>query len=267
MSNGLLSQEGLDNAVLSPATSFEIRSLKRGSVVSDGEGINSLIQASGLNRYFEVGDESEDRNRVLFNDLSFLVNEGDLLLVSGPSGTGKSQLLRMMAGLSPLQDGDIWLQGRSWKDGYSGDNSIEWRREVRYVTQSKVQIPGTPLQFIKKMQTFRSWKADNDRPEYDFMKHVSHHLRQWGMGLESLRKEWVVLSGGESQRVLMAIALASRPKILLFDESTSALDIESKIAVETSIKDFVEDHQGGVIWVSHDEQQVERMAIGANGAD
>ncbi len=261
ISNVLLAEEGLDKAIHSPATSFEIRSLKRGSVVSNENGINSLIQASGLNRYFSTDHESEDRNRVLFSDLSFLVNEGDLLLVSGPSGTGKSQLLRMMAGLSPLQDGDLWLQGRSWKDGYSGNSSVEWRRQVRYVTQSKVQVPGTPLQFIKKIQSFRSWTTDNDRPEYDFMKHVSHHLRQWGMRLDSLKKEWAVLSGGESQRVLMAIALASRPKILLFDESTSALDHESKLAVETSIKDFVEDHEGGVMWVSHDEHQAERMAV------
>lgn len=200
-----------------------------------------------------------DNRRTLFSDLSFLVNEGDLLLVSGPSGTGKSQLLRMMAGLSPLQEGDLWLHGKSWKNEFSGNNVVEWRRQVRYVTQTKVQIPGTPLQFIRKIQSFRSWKTEEERIEYDFMKHVSHHLRQWGMGLDCLNKDWAVLSGGESQRVLMAIALASRPKILLFDESTSALDHESKLAVETSIKDFVADHEGGVMWVSHDEQQAERM--------
>lgn len=261
ISGGLLAEEGLEKVILSPTTGFEIRSLKRGSVVLDGEGYNSLMQVSGLNRYFGLGDGSEVSPRVLFNDLSFLVNEGDLLLVSGPSGTGKSQLLRMMAGLSPLQEGNLWLQGESWKDGYSGNNSVEWRRQVRYVTQSKVQIPGTPLQFMTKIQHFRSWKADN---EFAFMKHVVHHLRQWGMGIESLKKEWAVLSGGESQRVLMAIALASRPRILLFDESTSALDHESKLAVETSVRDYVEDHQGGVLWVSHDEQQAERMAIGTD---
>ena len=91
------------------------------------------------------------------------------------------------------------------------------------------------------------------------MKHISHHIRRWGMDLECLDKEWSILSGGESQRILMAIALASRPKILLFDESTSALDYDSKLAVEESIKDFVEDHEGGVLWVSHDGQQAERM--------
>ena len=260
-SGGLLGGRELDKPILSPAKGFEIRSLKRGSVVSDDEGTNSLIQAIGLNRYFSVDDgddqctESENR-RTLFSDLSFLVNEGDLLLVSGPSGTGKSQLLRMMAGLNPLQEGDLFFQGRSWKDEFEGNHVVEWRRQVRYVTQSKIQIPGTPLQFIRKVQSFHSWKMES---EVDFMKHVTHHLRQWGMGLDSLKKDWAILSGGESQRVLMAIALASRPKILLFDESTSALDYESKLAVETSINDFVDDHQGGVIWVSHDAQQIERM--------
>jgi len=247
---------------------FEIRPLKKGSVFSDGEGLNSLLQASGLHRYFQIGDgsnhETDDR-RVLFRDLSFDINEGDLLLVSGPSGTGKSQLLRMVAGLSPLQEGAMWLQRGTWEDDYNGNHAVEWRKQIRYVTQSKVQIPGTPLQFIKKIKSFQSWKmADDNRNDastanYDVLKHVLHHIRQWGMSLSCLEKEWSVLSGGESQRVLVAIALASRPKILLFDESTSALDHKSKLAVETSIKDFVEDHEGGVLWVTHDEQQVQRM--------
>jgi len=282
-SSGLLAEEKMNTILRPPATGFDIRSLKKGSVVSDGEGINSLVQASGLYRYFVVGDGSDkdtaaisgtNHRRVLFQDLSFRLNEGDLLLVSGPSGTGKSELLRMMAGLSPLQEGSLRLKGRSWNDDYNGNDAVEWRRQIRYVTQTKVQIPGTPLQFIKKITSFRSWKAEDDRSDivtdYDMMKHVSHHIRQWGMGLECLDKEWTVLSGGESQRVLMAIALASRPKVLLFDESTSALDHKSKLAVETSIKDFVEDHVGGVLWVSHDEQQAQRMmddseSIGVHG--
>ncbi len=264
VSGNLLAGEELNKAILLPTTGFEIRSLKRGSVVSNNDGMNSLIQVAGLNRYFSVEGDSDqcsenDNQRTLFSDLSFLVNEGDLLLVSGPSGTGKSQLLRMMAGLNPLQEGDLLLQGKSWKDEFEGNTVVEWRQQVRYVTQSKIQIPGTPLQFIKKIQSFRSWNLDGNRKEIDFMKHISHHLRQWGMGLDSLNKDWAVLSGGESQRVLMAISLASRPKLLLFDESTSALDYESKLAVEASINDFVDDHQGGVIWVSHDAQQVERM--------
>jgi len=267
-SGGLLAEEELDTSLRPLARGFEIRPLRKGSVVSDREGMNSLVQASGLHRYFVFDDGSDialdtNRRRTLFQDLSFRVNEGDLLLVSGPSGTGKSQLLRMIAGLSPLQEGNLWLQGRSWEDDYDGNHAVEWRRQVRYVTQNKVQIPGTPLQFIKKIQSFRSWKAYDDRSDtvtvYDVMKHVSHHIRQWGMGLDCLDKEWTILSGGESQRVLIAIALASRPKILLFDESTSALDHGSKLAVETSIKDFVEDHEGGVMWISHDSQQAERM--------
>jgi len=262
---GLVTEEEIGFNLRSPVIGFDIRPLKTGLVASDGERRNNLIQASGLNRYFEVRSEIEsdvDHRRVLFEDLSFSVNEGDLMLVSGPSGTGKSQLLRMLAGLSPLQDGEMQLQGRNWED-YNGKHVVNWRKQIRYVTQTKVQVPGTPFQFIKKILSFQSWKDVDDRNdviiEHDFMKHVSHHIRQWGMDHESLNKEWSILSGGESQRVLMAIALASRPKILLFDESTSALDNKSKLAVETSIRDFVADHEGGVLWVSHDEQQVARL--------
>jgi len=254
-----------------PSTDFQIRRLKKGeSVGSDGSELIPLMHASGLSRYFDILNEDNDSSnvlgtghrRVLFQDLSLSVNKGDMFLVSGPSGTGKSQLLRILAGLSPLQDGSVYLRGKNWNDEYDGSHAVSWRKQIRYVTQTKVEIPGTPRQFIKKIQSFNSWKGDDN-----MMKHIAHYVHQWGMVIECLDLEWSVLSGGEAQRVLIGIALASQPKVLLFDESTSALDLDSKLAVETSVKAYLKENECSVLWVSHDEQQAERMMFSESTGD
>jgi len=265
----------------STSTDFQIRPLKKGEYVgSDGNVLIPLMHASGLSRYFDIRNEDIDadsRNalgtstgnnhrRVLFQDLSLSVNKGDMFLVSGPSGTGKSQLLRLLAGLSPVQGGSIYLRGKNWNDEYVGSQAVAWRKQIRYVTQTKVEIPGTPRQFIQKIQSFHSWKGD-DVVSNNMMTQITHYVQQWGMVSACLDQEWSVLSGGEAQRVLIGIALASQPKVLLFDESTSALDQDSKLAVEASVKAFVEKFQGSVLWVSHDEQQAERMLYSESTGD
>lgn len=94
-------------------------------------------------------------------------------------------------------------------------------------------------------------------------------LATWGLQPADtfLNKEWTQLSGGESQRMVLAIAIASKPCILAFDESTSALDSKAKQAVEQSIVNGLllqrqaqtTDGGMGILWISHDSQQVDRM--------
>jgi len=257
---------GYSSTVTPSSTKFQIRPLRKGYA----DGGDALLQAFDLSKYFVGGNEGADwiqtsetdSRRVLFHDLSLSVSEGDFYFVEGPNGSGKSQFLRILSGLSPFQKGSLQLEGKDWKDEYDGEHAVEWRKEIRYVTQSKVQIPGTPRQFIKKIQSFQSWKvngASHNHSPNSMLKRVSQYLFRWGLNAECLDQDWSFFSGGESQRVLIAIAMASRPKILLLDEPTSALDPQSKSAVEASVMDFVESYKGGVVWVSHDEQQSDRM--------
>lgn len=79
------------------------------------------------------------------------------------------------------------------------------------------------------------------------------------MHTSMLDSEWKVLSGGESQRVLLAIALASKPRVLLLDESTSALDVDSKRRVEDLVRRQAQEFGLASVWITHDEDQKKRL--------
>lgn len=234
---------------------LEIRSLHASN------GSIEKLQVCHLSRSFHVPSSTSKRS--LFKDLSFSIGTGEIVLVSGPSGVGKSQLLRMIACLVPLEEegGRMMLDGRAMHDL---GNMALWRQRVRYVTQYKIGISGTPLDFIHRITTFQSWKhADSWTPasKGEMIGMCRDLLQNWGMDAKtSLESEWTFLSGGEAQRVIVAIALASRPQVLLMDESTSALDLDTKIRLEKSVAACVAKFGMSVLWITHDVDQVERMS-------
>ena len=98
------------------------------------------------------------------------------------------------------------------------------------------------------------------------VQETTSYIENWGMkmptdntGENPLNKEWKVLSGGECQRILLAIALASRPRVLLLDEATSGLDEESEKKVEQSILDYVKNFGAAALWVTHSDDIAERL--------
>jgi putative ABC transport system permease protein len=195
-------------------------------------------------------------DRILFRDLSIALQAGDIVAVRGPSGGGKSQLLRLVAGLSPMNSGEVLLNGMSKSDF---GNPAQWRRQVRYVSQYKVDIPGTPRQFIKQVSSFHSWRKQCMPSSDEIIATCCRLIQKWGMESSFLDSEWKLLSGGEAQRVQVSIAIASRPRVLLLDESTSALDLDSKTRVEDSVELAASEFGCSVLWITHDEVQVQRM--------
>ena len=218
----------------------------------------SCLVVDDLARVFPTENGSKMMQaRVLFQGLSFKVGSSGITLIRGPSGSGKSQLLRCIAALSPVERGQVQLDGISWNDTICKSG---WRKKVRYVTQYKIDIPGTPYNFIKKVASFKSWVADPLAPsEFEMTKTILALIIKWGLTPECLSQEWSMLSGGEAQRVILAIAFASKPRVILFDESTSALDMTTKLAVEDSIKEFSKKHGWKVLIVSHDVEQARRL--------
>ncbi len=168
--------------------------------------------------------------------VSFEVGDGACLAVQGPSGSGKSLLLRAIADLDP-NGGEVELDGLRRSDL----PAPQWRERVCYLA------------------TDSGWWGET----------VADHVRDWqaiageleALGLPESCRDWPVsqLSTGERQRLALLRALAIAPRVLLLDEPTSALDTAATAAVEKLIAARRADGLI-VIWVTHDGEQAQRVA-------
>lgn len=191
---------------------------------------------SGLHR--NVGE------RTILSNLSFRVRSGETLFIRGPSGVGKSLLLRCLAYLDVFESGTLKLNGHA-----PAELGVpRWRALVSYVHQGRVNRPGTPTELYFTAQQLCGQQG---RPRGD-LQAIAEDL---GLELETLTQEWSTLSGGQAQRVQLAIALALKPEVLLLDEPTSALDSESARRVERALKAS----GAALVWVSHDPSQPARV--------
>ena len=243
-------------------------------VPKEGSG-EQVLKVNGLSYGFETQEADEESGttkpdtrgtvnptyRLLFENLTFALKKGETGLVTGPSGVGKSTLLRILAGLVDSDTNKVIFNGRS-QDSYS--SRTEWRKYVRYVPQTKVDIPGTPNDLLRKLSSFAVWKngRHGNIISYAEMRSITCDLvNDWGMSGGLLDSEWKSLSGGESQRMLVAIALSSVPEggVILFDESTSSLDVETTLKVEESIKEHCRMRSIAGLWISHDPAQQKRL--------
>lgn len=173
--------------------------------------------------------------RLMLGPLSLAVDAGDCVCITGASGTGKSLLLRALADLDP-HEGQVWLGSRPC----SVMPADEWRTAVGLLPpESSWWLPGVLEHF------------------HDGMPVVLDHV---GLTTAILDMPVTQLSSGERQRLALLRLLANRPRVLLLDEPTANLDRDNTQRVEGVITDYRREHDAAVIWVSHDSEQVRRVA-------
>ncbi|MGC2112734.1 MAG: ATP-binding cassette domain-containing protein [Candidatus Korobacteraceae bacterium] len=184
--------------------------------------------------------------RWIVNDISLEVRRAELLGIVGPSGSGKSSLLRLLNRLDEPSSGTVFLEGEDYRQIVPR----ELRRRVGMVTQRPFLFPGdvaSNLRFgpLQRGETL----SDSD---------IAQLLQRVGLP-DFASRDVTNLSGGEQQRVSLARALANQPEVLLLDEPTSALDEDAKLGVEELIRALVSQNSYTFVMVTHDREQARRL--------
>ncbi len=171
-------------------------------------------------------------NRVL-DKISFTVKRGEVVVIIGPSGTGKSTLLRCINSLTPPNEGRVWLDEREITDKHSNINKI--RQEMGFVFQHFALFNHLTALGNVEVGLYKVKKMSREAAR----KKAIEELTRVGLQ-DHMEKYPAELSGGQQQRVGIARSLAMDPKIMMFDEPTSALDPELTGEVLAVMKDLAQ---------------------------
>ncbi|MCO4793494.1 MAG: metal ABC transporter ATP-binding protein [Bacteriovoracaceae bacterium] len=181
-------------------------------------------------------------NDLILSNVSFQLQSNTLLGIIGPNGGGKTTLLRIIAGLIPIQEGEIVWNGK--------EISKNFHKELRlsYVPQRDTVNTSLPIT-VKDMIIF------GNLPDKVNKRELSKLLEKLGLTKlkDSLIKE---LSGGQLQRVLLAKALIRRPSVLLLDEPTKGLDSTGQDQLLNLMNTIQEETECSIILVDHNINQV-----------
>ena len=214
-----------------------------------------LIELRGVYKSYSRGWIYRTTNPVLHN-VSLILHPGDRLGISGPSGTGKSTLGKIITGIEPPDSGQVLWNGKNIRShesrGYYG--------KLRPKVQLMVQDPVGALNPVKKVSTLlgevcRFMGMRDNQGE----KEIAIALTQVGLSSDILGMRPPQLSGGMNQRLLLARLLILRPWAVVFDEPTSGLDASIQATVLHLIKKLQHDHQFSYIFISHDAEVVDFM--------
>ena len=204
--------------------------------------------------------------RTIWKGVELSVQPGEFLAILGPNGAGKSTLLKAILGLIPLSQGTISVLGHPARRGNAAIGYVPQRRhfdaDVRVRGRSMVRLGldgrnwGLPLPFIQRRKAQDA--ARRVEEAIDLVGAASYADRPIGE-----------LSGGEQQRLLIAQALVTRPRILALDEPLDSLDLRNQQGVAGVIRQISQETGAAVLLVAHDVNPilpaVDRVVYVANG--
>jgi molybdate transport system ATP-binding protein len=185
--------------------------------------------------------EARTRLGALDLDLKVAVAPGECLAVAGPSGAGKTSLLRVAAGLLRPEHGLVETGGETWLDTRSGVDLPPERRRCGYLFQEYALFP-----HLSAWQNVAYPLRGSDRRE-----RAAALLDRFGMSALAEAHPGT-LSGGERQRVALARALAREPDVLLLDEPLSALDARTRASAARELAALLRDAEVPAVLVTHD---------------
>jgi putative ABC transport system ATP-binding protein len=202
-----------------------------------------VLELRDLVKHYHVGDGEPIR---AVDGVSLRVAPGEFVVLYGPSGSGKTTLLELIAGLQRPDRGTVVLDGRDIFT-LSRHESDEYRlRQLGIIGQPHNLIPGARAVENASLKLWLSNKREARRT-------IEPLLERLGLG-ERLLHRTEQLSMGERQRVLIAMALATDPKLVLADEPTGTLDTQRTREVLGLLRELCRERSAAVLLATHDPQ-------------
>ncbi len=196
----------------------------------------SYIEAKNLIKSYKTGDTIFNA----LNDINFNIEKGEFVVILGPSGAGKTTLLNMLGGMDFITSGSLKIDNKELFNISEKNLTLYRRTDVGFVFQFYNLMPNlTALENIEL--------ANELNPN---SKNAKKCLEDVGL-INKINNFPSALSGGEQQRVSIARAIAKNPKLLLCDEPTGALDINTGIQILKLLKDISKNENKTVIVVTH----------------
>jgi putative ABC transport system ATP-binding protein len=205
-----------------------------------------VVRVEGLNYYY---GEGEARNQVLF-DNRIEIPAGDLVVMTGPSGAGKTTLLTLIGGLRTVQEGRIEVVGRDISRLGVGE-LVELRREIGFIFQMH-----NLFEVLSAYENIKMAAQLSDAPAAEIRQRSTGILERLGLD-HRMDDKPRHLSAGERQRVAIARALVNRPRLILADEPTAALDRDSTMNLVELLKETTVNDGTTVLMVTHDQRIID----------
>jgi molybdate transport system ATP-binding protein len=178
-----------------------------------------------------------------------LIKDGELVTIYGPSGAGKTSVLRMLAGLMTPDEGRIVVDGLTWFDK---EKRINLKTQVRHIGMVFQDYSLFPNMTVLENLEFALSKGQS--------KQIIDELLSATELEEYIQRKPAFLSGGQQQRVALARALVRRPRVLLLDEPLSALDMDMQFKLQDYMLKIHRQYGLTTVLVSHDMIEVARLS-------
>lgn len=210
-----------------------------------------LLEGRRIGRRAPANRADED-GAWLLHGISLAVAAGERIAVVGPSGAGKTLLLRALALLDPIDEGEVL-----WREGPVADRSVPaFRRQVLYLHQRPALLTGSVEANLRLPFGFAAAGGAYDRAR------AAALLDVLGRGAGFMAKSTADLSGGEAQITALLRAIQMEPTVLLLDEPTVSLDADAAAAIERLVGEWFgrRPAERALVWVSHDAAQAGRVS-------
>ena len=200
----------------------------------------------------DITFKHENKSENILEDLNLKISKGETIGIIGESGSGKSTLIDILLGLNSTSSGSVLVDNRDIRE-----NIVGWRKNIGYVSQNLFLIDDTiekNITFLFNNETFNQENLNKVIQDVQLKKFIEKLPKgiKTEVGERGLR-----ISGGEKQRIVIARILFNNPDVLIFDESTNALDFDTEKKIVDLIHSLKSENKK-IIFVSHRKSTLEK---------